>query len=219
MIYTNNDWQNIMYEEAMKPYFQELKAFLDYEYSTQSVYPPRNEVYNALVLTPFASTRVVILGQDPYIRKGQAHGMAFSVNQGSAPSLRNIFKELHTDIGAEVPPTSRLDSWAKQGVLLLNSVLTVREGESGSHAGKGWEGFTDCIIEKLAEKQDPVVFLLWGKYAHAKARIIKKHQGNLVLESAHPSPLARGKFLGSRPFSQANAFLEANCFKPIDWKL
>ena len=211
----NNDWSEILAKEVRRPYYSKLESFLEGEYASKTIYPPRHEVFDALRHTSYEQTRVVILGQDPYIRRGQAHGLAFSVKEGKVPpSLRNIFKELHDDTGAPIPEHGCLEGWAKQGVLLLNTILTVEEGSSGSHAGLGWEVFTDHILEVLSHKR--VVFLLWGKHAQAKAHKIK-NQHNLVLEAAHPSPLARGKFFGSKPFSKTNAYLGENNLGTISW--
>lgn len=216
-----NDWDALLETEFSQPYFQELMRFLDVEYRTGVVYPDRDDVFAALRLTSHADTRVVILGQDPYHGPGQAHGLSFSVQPGAKipPSLKNIYKELHADVGCAIPSHGCLKAWAEQGVLLLNTVLTVREGCPNSHKGRGWETFTDRIIRLLNERNRPVVFLLWGRHAQAKRDLIdpRKH---CVLEAAHPSPLSAGKgFFGSRPFSQANRFLREIGCAEIDWQI
>jgi len=214
-----NDWDQILAEEWEKPYFKELQAFLDEEYATQTVYPPRDEVFTALRLTSFSNTRVVILGQDPYHGAYQAHGLSFSVKEGVPlpRSLRNIFKELEAELGVAPPSCGDLTRWAKEGVLLLNSVLTVREGEAASHQNRGWEIFTDAIIDRLDQKSTPVVFLLWGGHAQKKAVRIKNPL-HVKLSSAHPSPLSASRgFFGCGHFSQTNAILEQNGFEPINW--
>jgi len=213
-----NDWDDILKEETQKEYFQNLRYFLGGEYKTKTIYPPKEEIFSALIHTSYADTKVVILGQDPYINAGEAHGMAFSVKPAAKvpPSLKNIFKELESDIGKPIPPNGYLLDWAKEGVLLLNTVLTVERGKSKSHANLGWEKFTTYIIQKLDEKQTPLVFLLWGNDAKRKKELIDttKHK---VLEAVHPSPLAGGKFFGCRHFSKANEFLLENNIEPIKW--
>ncbi|GIO58761.1 uracil-DNA glycosylase [Paenibacillus cineris] len=217
----NNDWDEQLKEETEKDYFQELRYKLAKEYKLHKVYPPKEDLFKALKLTPYEDTKVVILGQDPYHGPGQAHGLSFSVKPGVRipPSLVNIYKELHSDLGVPIPNHGTLVHWAEQGVLLLNTVLTVRDGEANSHKGLGWERFTDAVIEKLNERDKPVVFILWGSHAQKKGAFIdrKKH---LVIQSVHPSPLSvhRG-FFGSRPFSKANAFLAAHGIKPVDWAI
>ncbi|GIO55534.1 uracil-DNA glycosylase [Paenibacillus cineris] len=217
----NNDWDEQLKEETEKDYFQELRYKLAKEYKLHKVYPPKEDLFKALKLTPYEDTKVVILGQDPYHGPGQAHGLSFSVKPGVRipPSLVNIYKELHSDLGVPIPSHGTLVHWAEQGVLLLNTVLTVRDGEANSHKGLGWERFTDAVIEKLNERDKPVVFILWGSHAQKKGAFIdrKKH---LVIQSVHPSPLSvhRG-FFGSRPFSKANAFLAAHGIKPVDWAI
>ena len=214
-----NDWDEILGEEFEKPYFNDLIDFLKKEYQTKVIYPPREEIFAALKLTSFADTRVVIIGQDPYHGKGQAHGLCFSVKDGvkPPPSLKNIFKELEDDVGRPISNCGELSYWAKQGVLMINTVLTVREGEPTSHKGMGWEIFTDSVIEKLNQKDTPVVFLLWGAHAEKKARLITNplHQ---KLVSGHPSPLSayRG-FFGCRHFSKTNNILTDNGMSPIKW--
>ena len=215
------DWQEKLADECEKPYYEQLWQVLHDEYEERSVYPPMRDVYNAFAFTAFDDVKVVLLGQDPYHKKGQAHGLSFSVQPGTAipPSLRNIFKELSEDLGCLPPEKGSLVSWAKQGVLLLNTVLTVREGEPYSHQHLGWENFTDRVISCINEREKPVVFLLWGRHAQAKRSFIdeKKHY---VLMAVHPSPLsARRGFFGSKPFSKVNAILEQTNQQPIDWKL
>ncbi|OZB91907.1 uracil-DNA glycosylase [Paenibacillus sp. XY044] len=217
----NNDWDEQLKEETDKDYFQELRYKLAREYKLHKVYPPKEDLFKALKLTPYQDTKVVILGQDPYHGPGQAHGLSFSVEPGVRipPSLVNIYKELHSDLGVPIPNHGTLVHWAEQGVLLLNTVLTVRDGEANSHKGLGWERFTDAVIEKLNERDKPVVFILWGSHAQKKGAFInrKKH---LVIQSVHPSPLSvhRG-FFGSRPFSKANAFLISHGIEPVDWAI
>lgn len=213
-------WYDNLGGEMGKDYFKALQQFIKEERQKYTVYPKENEVYNALKLTPFENTRVVILGQDPYHGLNQAHGLSFSVNYGikPPPSLVNIYKELHTDVGFSVPNHGNLTEWAQQGVLLLNATLTVRAGEPASHQKKGWEQFTDAIIKLISDEKEHCVFLLWGAYARSKTIMIDTSK-HLVLEAAHPSPLARGAFFGSRPFSQANAYLKKHGLEPIDWQL
>lgn len=222
MVNLGNDWQEILKDEWEKPYYKELRAFLANEYKTKTVYPAADDIFNALKLTSFADTRVVIIGQDPYHGFGQAHGLCFSVKSGvkHPPSLKNIFKELETDIeGFQTPKSGELTAWAKQGVLLLNNVLTVVEGTPNSHKGLGWEKVTDRIISELNKKQTPTVFLLWGNNAITKAKIID-NPIHVKLTSVHPSPLsAYGGFFGCKHFSKANEILTAANLPPIDWKL
>lgn len=206
-------------EEFKKPYYLELREFLKAEYSTARVYPPMNDIYNALRYTSFSDTRVVILGQDPYHGMGQAHGLCFSVKRGTKnpPSLQNIFKELYSELGIGEPECGELTGWAKQGVLLLNTTLTVRESHPQSHKGRGWEILTDRIIEIINEKTTPVVFMLWGSNARAKAKLITNSR-HLILECAHPSPLsAYNGFFGCNHFLRANEFLSSVNEKTIDW--
>ncbi|HHU61932.1 MAG: uracil-DNA glycosylase [Bacillota bacterium] len=214
-----NDWDELLKEEFIKPYYLSLRKFLKEEYLTQIVYPKEGLIFEALRLTSFAHTKVIILGQDPYHGEGQAHGLAFSVQEGVAipPSLRNIFKELNNDVGTIVPQSGCLKSWAQQGVLLLNNTLTVRAGQAGSHRGKGWEEFTSAVISLFNEKKTPVVFLLWGKDAEKKGVLIN-NSNHLVLRTTHPSPLSayRG-FLGSAHFSRTNDFLIQRGLTPITW--
>jgi uracil-DNA glycosylase len=218
MIRVNNDWDSILYEESRKKYFQELASFIDAEYARGKVYPPEEKIFNAFRLTPFNSLKIVILGQDPYHECGQAEGLAFSVPYGCPlpPSLNNIFKELKSDLGIEPPLSGSLRQWAERGVLLLNTALTVKEGEANSHKDKGWETFTDNIIKKISSKTAPVVFILWGGNARSKKPLINEKVHHII-ESAHPSPLsAYNGFFGSRPFSRANIFLKQNA---VDWRL
>jgi uracil-DNA glycosylase len=214
-------WRPAVGDELKQPYFQKLQAFLAEERAQHTVFPPEPEVFSALKLTPYDAVRVFILGQDPYHDNNQAHGLAFSVRPGipPPPSLRNIFKELKADVGARIPNNGYLVSWAEQGVLLLNAVLTVRAHAPNSHKGKGWEKFTDAVLRAVNDKPDPVVFVLWGGYARKKASLI--HTGrHTIIESAHPSPLsARNGFFGSRPFSKINAALKAAGRAEIDWQL
>ena len=215
------DWNPLLRGEFDEPYWTELQQFVREERERGPVYPPHDEVFTALRLTPYASTRVMILGQDPYHGPGQAHGLAFSVRDGVRvpPSLANIHKELQADLGQPVPAHGNLEAWARAGVLLLNTTLTVRGGEAASHQGRGWETFTDRVIRVVEAKPDHVVFILWGGHARKKKTLIHGDR-HTILESPHPSPLsAHQGFLGSRPFSRANEALEAHGQKPIDWSL
>ncbi len=213
-------WYVKLEEELKKPYFKELTAFVKNERTQFTVYPKEEEVFNALKLTSFEDTNVVVLGQDPYHGLNQAHGLSFSVNYGirTPPSLINIFKELHTDVGFTIPNNGNLTAWAKQGVLLLNATLTVRAGEAGSHQKKGWEQFTDAVIKLISDEKEHCVFLLWGNYAKSKAALIDANK-HLILDAAHPSPLARGAFFGNYHFSKTNKYLKAHHKKTIDWAL
>lgn len=214
-------WQHALAEEFSAPYFHTLKDFLVEERREHTTYPPAPDVFNALRYTPLENVKVLILGQDPYHRPGQAHGLSFSVRPGVPvpPSLRNIYKELREDIPGFTPPRhGYLRAWAEQGVLLLNAVLTVREGQANSHQGKGWENLTDAVIRAVNAKPERVVFVLWGAYARKKARLITGKQ-HVIIESAHPSPLSEARFFGSRPFSKVNAALEEAEQTPIDWQL
>lgn len=216
-----NDWDEVLQEEVEKPYFQELRYTLAREYKQHTVYPPKELLFSALKLTPYERTRVVILGQDPYHGPGQAHGLSFSVMPGVRipPSLQNIYKELESDLGISAPNHGYLLHWAEQGVLMLNAVLTVREGQPNSHKGLGWERFTDAIMMKLNERDEPLVFILWGSYAQQKGAFIDRRR-HMVIRSPHPSPLSAHRgFLGSRPFSQTNDFLLEQGLGPIDWAL
>ena len=214
-----SDWRDILAPEFEKPYFEELTHFVRDEYAAHRVYPRGSNIFRAFDKCPFDKLKVVIIGQDPYHGPGQAHGLCFSVADGVPfpPSLQNIFKEVHTDTGAEIPLSGNLDRWAEQGVLLLNAVLTVREHEAASHAGHGWETFTDAVVRAVAERKEGVVYMLWGSYAQRKGAIADPSR-NLILKAVHPSPLSayRG-FLGCRHFSQANAYLESIGQEPIKW--
>ena len=216
-----NDWADVVGEEFEKPYYQELRRFLIDEYKNHVVYPGPYEIYSALHLTSYEETKVVILGQDPYHGPGQAHGLSFSVKPGVPipPSLQNIYRELADDLGCKIPNHGFLEEWAKQGVLLLNTVLTVRKKSPNSHKGKGWEKFTDQVIRALAERERPVVFILWGRYAQSKKKLITRDH-HFIIESPHPSPLsARYGFFGSRPFSRTNEFLRSIGSEEIDWQI
>ena len=215
------DWNPVLRAEFDQPYWADLQAFVAAERAQAPVYPPHDEVFAALHLTPYASTRVLILGQDPYHGSGQAHGLCFSVRRGVAvpPSLRNIYQELDADLGIAHPGHGNLEAWARQGVLLLNATLTVRAGQAASHQGKGWETFTDQVIRAVSAKREHVVFLLWGGYARRKKSLIDTSR-HTVIESPHPSPLsAHNGFFGSRPFSRANEALVAAGRDPVDWRI
>jgi uracil-DNA glycosylase len=214
-------WQPVLAPELTKPYVHDLARFVADERAHHQVFPPRDEVFSALALTPYEAVNVVLLGQDPYHDDGQAHGLCFSVRPGvpPPPSLVNMFKELHDDVGFRVPNNGYLVPWAKQGMLLLNAVLTVRAHAPNSHKGHGWETFTDAILRAVDDKRDPVVFVLWGGYAQKKAKLVDTSR-HTVLTAAHPSPLsARSGFFGSRPFSAVNRALERAGKPPIDWQL
>ena len=215
------DWNPVLRGEFAKPYWAELQAFVAEERARGVVYPPSDEVFAALHLTPYAEVKVVILGQDPYHGPEQAHGLCFSVRPGvpQPPSLHNIFKELESDLGIPPPDHGCLDQWARQGVLLLNASLTVRRGRAASHQGKGWEAFTDEVLRAVNDKPERVVFILWGASARKKKALIDTTR-HVIIESAHPSPLsAHNGFLGSRPFSRANEALVAAGRDPVDWRL
>lgn len=220
-----SSWKQVLEEELKKPYLRQLALFLAKErLKSQPIYPPEELVFNAFWKTPYHKVKVVILGQDPYHGAGQAHGLCFSVPKGvpPPPSLVNIFKELHSDLGIPIPSHGCLLKWAEQGVFLLNTTLTVREGEPLTHHGNGWEHFTDAVIEKLVMRNEPLVFILWGKNAQEKCKEALKHAKahHLILKAPHPSPLsAHQGFFGSRPFSQANKFLVEHKQTPIDWSL
>lgn len=221
MMHIGNEWDALLADEIKKDYYLRLREFLKQEYSTRRIYPPMNDIFNALRRTSYSDVKAVILGQDPYHGAGQAHGMCFSVKKGTPPppSLQNIFKELKSDLGIDPPSHGELTAWADSGVLLLNTVLTVREGMANSHRGMGWEQFTDRIIELLNQREKPMVFLLWGGNARSKARLIT-NPNHLVLQCAHPSPLsAYNGFFGCRHFSKTNTFLEQHGIAPINWKL
>ena len=215
------EWAKALRGEFAKPYYKELFAFVGEEYRTRRIYPPADDIFNAFHFTPFEKVKVVILGQDPYHEEGQAHGLCFSVQPGVEvpPSLVNIYKELQDDLGLDVPDNGCLTKWAKQGVLLLNSVLTVRAHQANSHQGHGWEEFTDAAIRQLAAQDRPIVFLLWGASAKRKAEMIRNPK-HLVLTAPHPSPLSayRG-FFGCRHFSKTNEYLQANGLTPVDWQI
>lgn len=216
-----NDWDDILSNEFEKDYYLKLRTFLDSEYQSKTIYPSAKDIYNALRITPYKDVKVLILGQDPYHEENQAHGLSFSVNKGVAipPSLLNIYKELNSDLNTYIPNNGYLIKWAKQGVLLLNTVLTVQAHRANSHKDKGWEILTDEIIKKLNEKEEPMVFILWGRNARDKKKYITNNK-HLIIESAHPSPLsAYNGFFGSRPFSKTNAFLIEHNQKPIDWQI
>ncbi|GAB4403513.1 MAG: uracil-DNA glycosylase [Bacteroidia bacterium] len=214
-------WKEALIDEWSKSYFQQLKAFLVEEKKKGAIiYPPGPLIFNAFNMTPFDRVKVVIIGQDPYHGAGQAHGLSFSVPQGvrTPPSLINIYKELQADVGITPPNHGNLEAWAAQGVLLLNSLLTVRAGEAGSHKGKGWETFTSAVIRELDRQKEGLVFLLWGRYAHEKGAIINP-QRHHVLKAAHPSPMAQDAFRGCRHFSRTNDILRAKGLEPIDWQV
>lgn len=219
MVNLGNDWDVILENEFKKDYYLSIRNFLKSEYATKTIYPSMYDIFNALRYTAYGDTKVVILGQDPYHEIGQAHGLSFSVKKGVKipPSLVNIYKELNSDIGMTIPCHGELTSWAKQGVLLLNATLTVREGQANSHKDIGWAIFTDEIIKKLDLSDKPMVFILWGANARSKKKYIT-NKNHLVIESAHPSPLsAYNGFFGSKPFSKANNFLVSKGATPIDW--
>lgn len=216
-----NDWAPLLNEEFEQPYYLQLQQFLMEEYHTKVIYPEQDNIFAALELTPFADTKVVIVGQDPYHGPNQAHGLSFSVKLGESlpPSLKNIFKELQTDLGCFIPNNGYLTKWAQQGVLMLNAVLTVRAGSPNSHKEKGWEVFTDKVISLLISREQPIVFILWGKQAQEKLRLINTSR-HCIIKSAHPSPLSAKKgFFGSRPFSKANYFLKTIGRTEIDWQI
>lgn len=221
MVNIGNDWDEILKDEWQKPYYQKLRAFLKEEYSSKKIHPDMNDIFSALKYTSFKDTKVVIIGQDPYHGFGQAHGLCFSVKKGVTPppSLKNIFKEIESDIGISDFPHGELTSWAKQGVLLLNNVLTVREATPNSHKGMGWEIFTDRVISELNKKETPVVFLLWGANARKKAEVITNPIHKKLI-TVHPSPLsAYNGFFGCKHFSAANEILTSSNQTPIDWRL
>lgn len=221
MVSIGNDWDEILKDEWEKPYYKKLRTFLKEEYSKYTVYPDMYDLFNALRYTSFHNTKVVIIGQDPYHEPNQAHGLCFSVKKGveAPPSLKNIYKELNSDIGFCIPDHGELTDWAKQGVLLLNTVLTVRRGQANSHKGMGWENFTDRVIEELNKKSTPVVFLLWGANARKKAEIINNPIHKKLI-TVHPSPLsAYGGFFGCKHFSKANEILKQNGLEPINWQI
>ncbi len=220
-------WEKVLQDELSQPYLLELANFLEQERRTKAIYPPEDLYFEALRRTPYEKVRVVVIGQDPYHGPGQAHGLSFSVPQGIAqpPSLVNIFKELKEDMGIDPPKHGSLLQWADQGVLLLNASLTVEGSKPMSHQGKGWERFTDRVVEALAKREDPIIFVLWGKFAQEKCqrvlnKIVPRGTNRLVLTSAHPSPLSCHQgFLGSKPFSKINTFLKENGLQEINWKI
>lgn len=216
-----NDWAEKLQDEYKKDYYRELFRFVSYEYSHNTVYPPGDDIFNAFHLTPLSKLKCVIIGQDPYHEPNQAHGLSFSVKPGVdiPPSLMNIYKELSTDLGCYIPNNGYLVKWAEQGVLLLNAVLTVRAHQAASHQGKGWENFTDAVIQIIDKVDRPIVFLLWGSFARSKKKMLTNPK-HLILEAPHPSPLSvyRG-FYGCKHFSKANEFLKENGLDPIDWQI
>lgn len=215
----HDSWKEHLKSEFSKDYFTELTGFVRNEFERTRIYPPPTNIFRALDLCPFDKVKVVILGQDPYHGPGQANGLCFAVNDGVVfpPSLRNIFKELHDDVGTEMPQCGNLECWAKQGVLLLNATLTVEARKAGSHQNKGWEDFTDAVIKNISDEKENVVFILWGRYAQDKGKIIDT-QKHMVISSAHPSPFSADRgFFGSKPFSKTNEYLEWNGAKAIDW--
>ncbi len=216
-----NDWDSVLKDELVEDYFIKLLNLVEVEYKTKTVYPKQSEIFNAFRRTSYKNTKVVILGQDPYHGINQAEGLSFSVKEGitKPPSLQNIFKELNTDLGYEIPPNGSLVKWCDEGVLLLNAVLTVEANKPASHKNIGWEHFTDKVIEKLNEKNTPIVFILWGNFARSKRSLIN-NPIHLVIESSHPSPFsAYNGFFGSRPFSKTNDFLIKTGQNPIDWQI
>lgn len=221
MVNIGNEWDKLLADEFEKDYYKQLRQFLISEYNSRNIYPPMNDIFNALRCTSFSDVKAVILGQDPYHGAGQAHGMCFSVKKGVAPppSLQNIYKEINSELGLPIPSHGELTDWAKSGVLLLNTVLTVREGSPNSHRGHGWEILTDRVIELLNGRDTPIVFLLWGGNARAKAKLITNPK-HLILQCAHPSPLsAHNGFFGCGHFAKANEFLKNNGIEPIDWSI
>ncbi|MEI7025389.1 uracil-DNA glycosylase [Paenibacillus sp. y28] len=217
----NNDWAPLLNAEFSKPYYIKLREFLKKEYGSGPIHPDMYDIYSALHLTPYEDVKVVILGQDPYHGPGQAHGLSFSVKPGVdiPPSLRNMYKELQQDLGCTIPNHGYLVHWAKQGVLLLNTVLTVRSGQANSHKGKGWEMFTNEIIACLNRRAKPIVFILWGNHALQKRELIDAGR-HFIISSVHPSPLSASRgFFGSRPYSRANAYLQEIGSEPIDWQI
>ncbi|CEO26239.1 uracil-DNA glycosylase [Paraclostridium sordellii] len=221
MINIGNDWDELLKGEFEKPYYLELREFLKNEYSTKIIYPNMYDIFNALKYTSYKDTKVLILGQDPYHGENQAHGLAFSVKPGvkTPPSLLNMYKELNSEYGCLIPNNGFLVPWTEQGVLLLNTALTVRAHEANSHKGKGWEVFTDNIIKLLNERHDPVIFVLWGNNARSKKKLIDT-QKHYIIESAHPSPLSASRgFFGSKPFSKINEILISLGKTPIDWQI
>lgn len=212
-------WSNVLTDEFEKPYFQELIKFVKQEYASQTIYPRGKDIFRAFDSCPFDEVKVVILGQDPYHGPGQANGLCFSVHEGITfpPSLVNIFKEIKNDLGKDIPPHGSLDRWANQGVLLLNATLTVRAHQAGSHQNKGWEIFTDAVVQALASQKKNLVYMLWGSYAQKKAAIVNPKE-NLILKSPHPSPLSAHRgFFGNGHFSMANKYLKENGIREVEW--
>lgn len=221
MVKFSNSWDELLKDEFQKDYYKKLHNFLKEEYSTKRIYPSMYDIFNALRYTAYEDVKVVIIGQDPYHGQGQAHGLCFSVKKGVTPppSLKNIFKEINAELGLPIPNHGELTKWAEQGILLLNTVLTVREGTPNSHKNKGWEKFTDRIIELLNEREKPIIFLLWGANAKQKGRLIT-NKNHIILESVHPSPLsAFGGFFGCGHFKKTNDILKSLGQKEIDWSL
>lgn len=221
MIHIDNDWDEVLADTLRGDAYQRICYGLKEEYAAETIYPPAEDILNALRYTPYGAVKAVVLGQDPYHGPGQAHGLCFSVQKGMKipPSLRNIFQEIEQDLGYPPPPDGTLTKWAGQGVLMLNTVLTVRRGQANSHKNLGWTAFTDTMISKLSARETPIVFLLWGGHARAKKTLITSPR-HLILETVHPSPLsAYGGFFGCRHFSRCNAFLQENGIAPIDWNL
>lgn len=221
MVHIGNEWDNLLKDEFQKEYYQKLRKFLAYEYRHVTVFPDMYDIFNSLKFTSYSDVKAVILGQDPYHGRGQAHGLCFSVQKGVKipPSLVNIYQEIQDDLGITPPSHGQLTSWAKQGVLMLNTILTVREGQANSHKNMGWEIFTDRVISLLNEREEPIVFLLWGANARSKTSLITNPQ-HKILTCAHPSPLsAYNGFFGCRHFSKTNAFLSSIGKEPIDWRI
>lgn len=221
MVNIGNEWDELLADEFKKDYYLQLRQFLISEYNSRTIFPPMNDIFNALRYTPYGDVKAVILGQDPYHGAGQAHGLCFSVKKGTPPppSLQNIYKEINTELGLPIPDHGELTEWAKSGVLLMNTVLTVREGQANSHRGHGWEIFTDKVIELLNKREQPIVFLLWGGNARSKAKLITNSK-HLILQCAHPSPLsAYNGFFGCGHFIKANEFLKSQGIEPIDWRI
>lgn len=217
-----NDWVQAVGNEFKQPYYKQLYEFVKQEYSTRVIYPPAEDIFNALHLTPLKEVKVLILGQDPYHNVNQAHGLSFSVlpeQRNIPPSLQNIYRELHDDLGCYIPDNGYLEKWARQGVLLLNTVLTVRAHQANSHQGKGWEKFTDAIIKAVNTQERPIVYMLWGRPAQTKIPMLT-NPNHLILKAPHPSPFSADRgFFGCRHFSQANEFLEAHGVSPVDWQI
>ncbi len=221
MVHFNNSWDDVLKGEFDLPYYRALHDFLRQEYATQNIHPDMHDIFNTLKETPYEAVKEVILGQDPYHGEGQGHGFSFSVRPGvrTPPSLQNMYKELAADLGCSIPNNGYLLPWAQQGVLMLNAVLTVRDGQANSHKGKGWETFTDHVIAALNARKEPVIFLLWGRYAQNKGALVTNPQ-HLILKAAHPSPLsAHNGFFGCGHFSKANAHLVAQGETPINWQI